>query len=295
MPIDLPPFDIPKIYIVQVLKNKIRKPSYAGWFPGMGPVFCGVAFGGKAVAETPTTITLTSGTTWTVPDDWNWEDPGPGGYANYIDCYGGGGAGGRAVGGSYGSGGGGGGAFARLNNFALTPGATVYIQIGSGGLGSSAGGSRNGTDTWINKNSAASPSSTSDGARADAGVTGRDGNDSTPGVGGNGGYVFNSIGDVKYAGGSGSDGGWGPEDNAWGGGGGGCAGTSGAGSNATNNNGAAGGGGYAGAGGLGRTNLTGGAGNAYGGGGGGTWSSKSNYNGGSGYSGIIVITYYAYL
>lgn len=76
-------------------------------------------------ASPPPKVTfLTSGTTWTVPSDWN---PA----ANKIEVIGGGG-GAESTGG----GGGGGGAYAIVSNVTtLTAGATVTISVGSGGAG----------------------------------------------------------------------------------------------------------------------------------------------------------------
>src|SRR5437762_1468795 len=68
-------------------------------------------------------ITLTGGTTWKVPSDWN-------NASNAIHCIGGGGAGHDG-----GGGGGGGGAYASTTGVALTPGSTVGYAIGAGGEG----------------------------------------------------------------------------------------------------------------------------------------------------------------
>ena len=78
-------------------------------------------------------IIITSGTTYAVPIDWN-----PNG--NTVEVIGGGGAGFTAAGG--------GGAYSKKNNVALTPGATVSIQIGAGGTCCSIG-QQDATDTWF--------------------------------------------------------------------------------------------------------------------------------------------------
>lgn len=68
-------------------------------------------------------IALTSGSTWTVPSDWN-------SAANTIEAIGAGASGTSTVAG-------GGGAYAKLSNQTLTTGAVINIQVGSG-------------DTWWN-------------------------------------------------------------------------------------------------------------------------------------------------
>lgn len=69
------------------------------------------------------TIILTTGSTWTVPADWDSTD-------NKIECIGG------AQGGGFGGGdGGGGGAYTFRSNLTLTPGAVIPIVIGQGGAG----------------------------------------------------------------------------------------------------------------------------------------------------------------
>lgn len=90
-----------------------------------------------------TVLFLTSGTTWSVPSDWN-------SAANTIEGIGAGGAGAPGTGSSAAGAGGGAGAYALLTNQALTPGSTVNIQIGVGG----ASGSANGTDTFLQNNAA---------------------------------------------------------------------------------------------------------------------------------------------
>ena len=76
-----------------------------------------------AAGSGSTVIFLTSGSTWTVPSDWNSSN-------NTIEVIGGGGGGGSS---QYSNGGGGGGAWSKVTNASLTPGATVGVQVGSGG------------------------------------------------------------------------------------------------------------------------------------------------------------------
>ena len=87
-----------------------------------------------------TVIFLKSGTSWTVPNDWN-------SLNNTIECIGGGGAG------SGSGGGGGGGAYSKKNNLTLSPGASITYAVGSGGASTGAGG-----DTWFNGASLAASS-----------------------------------------------------------------------------------------------------------------------------------------
>jgi hypothetical protein len=102
------------------------------------------------------TILLTSGTTWTVPSDWDSAN-------NSIQCLGGGGGGGNKSGG-----GGGGSAYAKITNLTLTPGATVLIAIGAAGAGSSVAdvSGTDGGDTYFN---GASLAASSVGAKGGAG------------------------------------------------------------------------------------------------------------------------------
>lgn len=132
--------------------------------------------------NTPKHILLTSGTTWTVPDDWNSAN-------NTVECIGSGADGAT-------SGGGGGGAWARKNNIALTPGATVSYQIGTPSATQSI------TDTWLGSTAIVKAVGAIDSASAPASAC---------------------VGDAAYSGG---------DLLAYGSGGGGAAGSSGNGENA---------------------------------------------------------------
>lgn len=203
-------------------------------------------------------IFLTSGTTWTVPSDWN-------NVHNSIEAIGGGGGGGGGFSESSGSGGaagggGGAGAYSLITNVVLTPGSTVAIKIGGAGAGGAA--STNGTDggdTYL-CNSTSSCSSPTDSAiviSARGGAAGAGGVSNTGGVGGAGGLASNSAGSLKYDGGSGGSGA--PPASATGGGGGGGAGAGG--SSAAGNSGTNGSGITFGAGGQGDGTSGGGGGN----------------------------------
>ena len=80
------------------------------------------------------TIAITSGSSWTVPQDWNSNN-------NIIEAIGGGGGGSSMFGYS-----GGGGQYAKITNFSATIGSSVPITIGQGGSGGSPGGLHYGAD-----------------------------------------------------------------------------------------------------------------------------------------------------
>ena len=183
-------------------------------------------------------VYLTSGTSWTVPSDWNSE-------TNSIEVIGGGGGGGqgtlRSFSGQNGHGGpgGGGGGYSKSPNVSLTPGGSVAYAVGTGGS-SNAG---NGGDTYI-CNSASGCGSISGtavvvGAKGGAGGTNSTAgpsSDGTDGTAGAGGAAASGVGTVKYSGGTGgtaSDAGARPGNVTGyaGAGGGGAAGLNGAGSN----------------------------------------------------------------
>jgi hypothetical protein len=185
----------------------------------------------KASAQT----FITSGTTWTVPSDWN-------NVNNSLEVIGGGGGGGggfqQSTGnGGYGGGGGGGGGYAKVTNVTLTPGSVVAIAIGAGGGGgaSSAGGT-DGGDTYL-CNSTSNCTSITDSAvivGAKGGNAGGAGLTATAGASGAGGASTSAVGSLKYNGGAGGTGG--PFVSSSGGGGGGGGGA--AGPNAAGNAGA---------------------------------------------------------
>ena len=153
----------------------------------------------------PQVIYLTTGTSWTVPANWN-------SASNTIECIGGGG-GGRGGVDSSGCGGGGGGAYSKISNLALTAGGSVTYQVGSGGAAGSAGG-----DSYFN---GASLGAASVGAKG--------GNGATSGSGGSGGVADSGVGTTKNSGGNGGGAG-----SRGAGAGGGAAGPKGAGANGGN-------------------------------------------------------------
>lgn len=124
------------------------------------------------------TVIITSGTTWQVPNTWNNLD-------NYVICIGGGAGGVNQIGS-----GGGGGAYARSDNVVLTPNSIVNILIGAGGAANS-----NGSYT-----SFASNTVLAQGGRSNTAQTG------PWGVGGEGGNIVDSIGEIRWSGGRGGNG-----------------------------------------------------------------------------------------
>ncbi len=217
-------------------------------------------------------IFIISGTSWTVPTDWNSAD-------NSIETIGAGG-GGQTATASYAGSGGGGGAYSKITNIPLTGGTAIPVQIGTGGSAGATGGS-----TWFNGAALAASSVGSAG-----GVGGADNS------GGLGGAAASGVGATKFSGGNGAAVGG---INPYGGGGGGGAGgpngnggaggspnnitTSGAGGGGGNGNGAAGndGDGSAGNGGSGG-NGNGGVGGGAGDTGSGAGNGSSGTGGGGG-------------
>ncbi len=224
-----------------------------------------------------TVVYLTSGSSWTVPSDWNDE-------ANTIEVIGGGGAGAQTL-----NTGGGGGAYSKEVNVHLTRGSSVNYAVGAGGASTGASGG----DTYFCNSS--SNCASINGSAVKAGAKGGTGGAVS---GGAGGLASAGYGSTKFNGGTGAN------DGGSGGGGGGAGGPSGAGGNGSSSTGGTGGNGAGGTGGTvgnpgvagqewdathgsGGGGGSGAAGGAYGGGGGGFFSA------GNGAAGLIVITYTA--
>lgn len=238
----------------------------------------------------PQTIFLTSGTSWTVPVDWN---PA----YNTIEVIGGGGGGDEGA-----AGGGGGGAYSKVYNVSLTPGTTVTYSIGVGGSGGVNGSSSStaGGDTWFcNSNTnCGSIAGSSVIVGAKGGARGMNSGQ----AGGVGGSAAAGIGSLKYSGGQGGN----SANNQGGGGGGGAAGPNGPGASggatstargggggggsggsvgaaSTGSAGGAGGAGFSGSGaGLGATSTSHATAGTAGGGGGGGYNGGTYQNGGAG-------------
>ena len=134
-----------------------------------------------------TQIFLTSGTSWTVPADWNNSNNmiqaigagGNGGQGNYLGGYG------------LGGGGGGGGAYAKVTNKSYS--GSVSYQVGVAG-GTTGSGTTPTGNSWLASDIIAAGGVTSVQSQSSG----------APSYGGAGGTVANSVGDVKYAGGDGA-------------------------------------------------------------------------------------------
>lgn len=237
-----------------------------------------------------TTIYLTSGSTWTVPSDWNSSN-------NTIEAIG---AGAAAPAPGANNGAGGGGAYAKITNWSGSGVVPIQIGVAGGTAGSGTGPTAN---TWFGNGSTLVAAGGFVGA---AGAM----------TGGAGGLVANSVGSMIYPGGAGGDscqysafggGGGAGGPNGAGAGGSTCSGINGGGGGQSDGS-AGGAGGSAGAGGNGGNGANGiewSASYGAGGGGGGGYYTAGGGNGGAygggggaGYSGIgaaggglIVITY----
>jgi hypothetical protein len=235
---------------------------------------------------------LTSGTTWTVPDDWNSSNN-----SIYLIGGGGGGGSGSSSGNNRAAGaGGGGGGYAQINNFSASTGSAISYTIGSGGVANGNGGTTTFNSSAVSatggsRGTASGASQTSIGG---AGGSGSGGNiNQSGGSGGAGavgtaastGYGSGGGGGAGGPNGTGGNGGAGASslttaNIAAGGGGGGGGGAGGGAGNSVTPRGGAGGNNYAGSGGgSGATSTTGGGGLRGGGGGGSLGSSDGGFGG----------------
>jgi len=199
-----------------------------------------------------TVIVLNTGTSWTVPADWQTS-------GSTVETWGAGGGGnGNRTGGSAGGGGGG---YSFISNFSTTAGSNISIQVGVGGAGSTtnSGGSP-GTPTWFNGTSVSSASCSANAGSGGSGST----------AGGAGGGTATAVGTSKFSGGNGGNAG----TSNHGGGGGGSAGLG--------SNGNAGTAGTSSAGGAGGSCPVGGSGGTAGGASSNGGPGGSNQNGGGG-------------
>lgn len=108
----------------------------------------------QAVSSTPTVVILTTtgtGKTWTVPTGWQSTVWGSLGYANKIECIGGGQAGSGGSAGLTAYYGGTGATYSAAVNVSLTVGASINYTIGAGG----AALTQTGFDTYFNATSCA--------------------------------------------------------------------------------------------------------------------------------------------
>ena len=172
-------------------------PHGDGWF------MVGDAIQAASGGSGQTVIFLTSGTTWTVPSDWNSSN-------NTIETIGGGGGGG------WGGGGGAGGDYCELSNFSTTAGANISYAIGAAGTGgtSSSHNGAAGATTTFNGASLVAPGG---GGGISGGAGGAPGTDTTGTcyAGGSGGNFAGGTG-VPGGGGGGAGGPFGVGGNGGG-------------------------------------------------------------------------------
>ena len=188
-------------------------------------IYSGSASGTLVITPSGSNFATAGSNTWTCPANV---------HSVEVQCWGGGGAGGSARRGTSNAatgGGGAGGSYAKLNDYPVTPGASYYLSIGTGGISSSADGvTSDGGDTWFNSVNLPSTMVVAKGGAG--GATAVTTNADKFGAGGLGSSV-GSVGDVVYAGGSGAT----STNTNYGGGGGGSGGTAIAGLSATSNSG----------------------------------------------------------
>jgi hypothetical protein len=194
-----------------------------------------------------------------------------------VEAWGGGGAGGGSTNAGLlnarGGGGGGGGAYAS-SNLTVEPGQILYVVVGAGGTGVSGANGNVGSPSFVGPDT--NPANALVRAAAGSGGTGNTAGGSP--AGGAGGTVASSIGDIRIAGGNGTDGATGISIS------------SGAGGDGAN------GGGSGGAAIEPSATSNGNPGSVPGGGGGGarTQENGGNQAGGGGVAGKVVITWVTY-
>ncbi|MDO8576494.1 MAG: hypothetical protein Q7R90_04210, partial [bacterium] len=171
-------------------------------------------------AASATTIYLTSGTSWTVPADWNSSN-------NTIEVIGGGGGGENGTGTFCGRAGGG-GAYTRSINLALTSGSTATYRVGAGGIAGTKDllGGYPGGDTYFNATSLTNAVAKGPSVAVAA-------EHGSSGLQPTGGSAANSVGLIKHNGGNGGNSGGIPSLSG-GAGGGGAAGPNGNGNAGSN-------------------------------------------------------------
>jgi hypothetical protein len=243
------------------------------------------------LARAQTVIFLTSGSSWTVPSDWNSSD-------NTIEVIG---SGGEHRANPSASGGNGGGSYSRISNLALTPNSMVSFQVGVSGIDA-----LHGAATWFNGTSISNASVSAAGGCSTTSTTncannissnvgslinkgGKGGNTATSFTSGGGGAAGpNGNGDRGSDSGTTKGGAGGAGDAGFGGAGGpgsigglGNGGSGGTEYTASNGDKAGSGGGGGGA------AIQGGTGGGYGGGAAGSTTSVAD----PGAGGLIVITY----
>jgi len=243
---------------------------------GFSPLAAAPLADDVGVNQTVTTIVLTSGTSWTVPSDWN-------NSLNTIEVIGGSGSGAshRSPSIRYATGGGGGG-YSRVSNQTLSGSVSYVIGTAGSAVARTTDGLTNGnagTATWFGAATQVSSLVAANGGGG--GIAAASGT----AAGGAGGSLTGAIGTIRYTGGSGGAQTVSGGIMAFSSGGGGGGGPKGAGLNGVSNtvaanagtNGGAGGNGFGGIAGTGRLDTTGGS-----NGGNGSDLSKSGSGGGGG-------------
>ena len=117
-----------------------------------------------------TQIFIISGTSWTVPLDWNSAN-------NSIETIGGGG-GGQSANPDFAGSGGGGGGYSKISNLSLSGGGSITVQVGAAGSPNSAGG-----DTYFNGINLAASSVGAKGGAAGSNASGGTGGNQAFGIG----------------------------------------------------------------------------------------------------------------
>jgi hypothetical protein len=211
--------------------------------------------------------------TYTIPGTYTFTIP-EGVTSITVQTWGGGGRGGSRTTSTDGTGGGGGGAFSQ-HTFAVIPGDSYVVVVGSGSSSNTAPGG----DSWVSLTNVSAASVLAKGGNSAA---------SNSTIGATGGSAASGIGSIKYSGGNGAN----RVSSTSSGGGGSSAGTGANGNNASGTTaGSAPGGG--GNGGAGRTSVGSGNAGQYpgGGGGGAVRGSSGSPSGGTGGHGRVIISY----
>lgn len=264
-------------------------PSYSWFIGGNSTLYnCSGALATN-YANNLVVYVLHSGTTWTVPSNFNSSN-------NVVHLFGGGAAGQPSSGLNAGGGGGGGG-YTQITNYSATPSSSITFSIGAGGTSNSTNTAQHGTNTVFGAYSAGGGSGASNtGGTGGVGLTANGGNGGSStsnslqtysgsggggaggpnGVGGNGGSVLTFTGYVN-------------QNRGGTGGGGGSGGSNGGDAPASGTAlGASGGNNYSGTGG-GNSSSTGAYDGAFGGGGGGGYGLVAYVAGGAGGTGTDIL------
>ena len=284
--------DYMSITDIEITQNTLGPSNPYLFYAGANSTNGGNNLGIVFISGQSTAYLLTSGTTWTVPADWNSINN-----VIYMIGAGGGGASGAASGTARAAGGGGGGGGYRVvNNQSLTPGASVPYTIGTSTAGA------NGGDTTFNTTNIAGGGGAGTATTAPTSAGGAGGTGTYSGGAGGAGAFATATATTGY--GSGGGGGSGGPRGVGGGGGsgissatatnisGGGGGGNGGGSNGTIGTASLGGNGGNNANGTGGAvggATTGASGTVGGGGAGGNGNLGTGGNGGSGYDILGVI------